>query len=110
MHASYLLIVLILFIYVILRAINISFSHDESLTFTIFEGNRKWLKTANNHWLNTILAYISSRIFGYSELSLRLPNIISFPIFSYYCFKLFVFPGKYTDCIFDAKSLLCRVF
>ncbi len=80
----------VLFIYVILRAYTIGFTHDESLTFTIFTEKSRWMLTANNHWLNTILSHLSFQIFGSSELALRLPNVFSFLIYSYYCYKLIV--------------------
>ncbi len=67
-----------LFVYVILRAYLLSFTHDESLSYTIVEGKITWGKTANNHLLNTLLMSLSSSLFGMSELGLRLPNVLSF--------------------------------
>ena len=87
-----------LFVYVILRAYKIGFTHDESLTFTILIGKSNWLLTSNNHWLNTILSYLSFKLFGSSELALRLPNVFSFLIYSYYCYKLVV---EKSTCIFS---------
>ncbi|MCI5221389.1 MAG: hypothetical protein D3924_01580 [Candidatus Electrothrix sp. AR4] len=83
-----------LFIYIILRAWFVGFTHDESLTFTIVNGDNFWVLTANNHWLNTILSYLSAKMFGYSELAMRLPNVVCFPLYSYFCFKLVVRHSK----------------
>lgn len=79
-----------LFVYVILRAYTLGFTIDESKTFTILIGEKQWILTANNHWLNTILTYLSYKLFGPSELALRLPNILGFLFYSYYCYKLVV--------------------
>jgi len=73
----------LLFLYVAYRAVHLSFTHDESLTY--IWGIRPGLKyilsctfvDANNHFLNTLLGYLSSSLFGVMEISLRLPNVIA---------------------------------
>jgi len=94
-----------LFIYIILRALMLSYTHDESLTFTILNGDKFWVLTANNHWLNTILSYVSARIFGYSEIALRLPNVLSFLLYSYFCFNLVI---KHSKSI--TASIIAAIF
>jgi hypothetical protein len=81
-----------LFVYVLLRAARMSFTHDESLSYTIVTGNGLWALSANNHWANTISAFLSSRIFGYSELALRLPNVIAFIFYLTFVYGLFTGP------------------
>ncbi len=76
-----LIVYLALFIYVILRANSLSFTHDESLTYDIIKGGTTFVNTPNNHVLNTLLMKISSQCFGESELALRLPNILAFGIY-----------------------------
>jgi len=74
---------LLLFSYVAYRAVHLSFTHDESLTYIY--GIRPGLASilaysfndANNHFLNTLLGHLSSILFGVTELSLRLPNVIA---------------------------------
>jgi hypothetical protein len=78
-----------LLIYVLLRAQNLSFTHDESLSYTIVEGNTAWLNTANNHNLNTILMLVSKKIFGSSEFALRLPNVLAFFLYLIACYLIF---------------------
>ena len=85
----------IAFSYVILRAYFIGFTHDESLTFTILNGERDWVLTANNHWLNTTLSYVSFKILGSSEFALRLPNVLAFLVYGYFCYKLVVENSKH---------------
>jgi hypothetical protein len=74
-----------LLIYVLIRAYSLSFTHDESLSFTIVEANTTWTDTANNHILNTILMSISNTLFGNSEFALRLPNVLSFLLYLIGC-------------------------
>lgn len=85
-HPSLVLIYAIpLFFYVLIRAYGLSFTHDESLSFTIIQGNNTWANTANNHLLNTVLMFFSETLFGHSELALRLPNVLAFVIYLIGC-------------------------
>jgi hypothetical protein len=63
------------------RAATFPFTHDESLSFAIFNHEPKRATTANNHLLNTLLMEWCSTLFGNSELSLRLPNIMAHVIY-----------------------------
>jgi len=71
----------------VVRARSLSFTHDESLTY--LHGVRPGLARlvtfsyvdANNHLLNTLLAWLSSLLFGNGELALRLPNLAAFVLF-----------------------------
>ena len=78
-----------LLVYVIIRAYILTFTHDESLSFTIVEGSDNWKYTANNHLLNTFLMSWSNSLFGNSEFSLRLPNVLAFILYLTGCFYLF---------------------
>ncbi len=81
------------------------FTHDESLTSTYFlEGSTKWILTANNHWLNTILSYFTFQLFGSSELALRLPNVLSFLIYCYFLYKLII--ERSTNIIFTILPII----
>lgn len=64
--------------YVALRACLLSFTHDESLTYTILLGNPHWVHTTNNHLLNTFLMNVLYHLFGDREFVLRLPNVLAF--------------------------------
>lgn len=59
------------------RAATFPFTHDESLSFAGFTWDPRWGATANNHLLNTWLMRLCSALFGNSELSLRLPNVLA---------------------------------
>lgn len=76
---------ILLFIYIIIRASSMSFTTDESVSFSIIsEASSRWLNTANHHLLNTWLMSLCSSVFGNSELSLRLPNVLAFLIYAFY--------------------------
>lgn len=57
------------------RAATLAFGHDESVSFAIFTSDR-FSRTANHHPLNSALMRWCSMLFGNSELSLRLPNVL----------------------------------
>jgi hypothetical protein len=63
--------------YITIRAHKLSFTHDESLSFSIVYGHPKWADTSNNHIFNTLMMGTCSSIFGNSEISLRFPNLLS---------------------------------
>ncbi|MBV6485539.1 MAG: hypothetical protein KFKLKKLM_02109 [Flavobacteriales bacterium] len=80
---------LLLFIYVVIRANNLSFTHDESLSYAILFDNPMAIQTANNHILNTLFMWLSSLFFGNSEIALRLPNVLSFVLYLGASFAIF---------------------
>ena len=89
-----------LFVYVLIRANTLSFTHDESLSYTIIKGSPQWATSPNNHTLNTWLMQACSGVFGDREFSLRLPNVLSFLIYSAFVFLL----------LKDAKSRIISLF
>jgi hypothetical protein len=97
---------IIVFFYIIFRALNICFTCDESLSYTLLRGEKNWVyDAANNHLLNTLFGFITSRLFGFSEISLRLFNVLSFIIFAFFSYKL-VFQNLKNNYL----SLLCFCF
>ena len=80
-------------LYLILRAYLNPLVFDEATSYFLFIKNGTfWPGTAfwsaNNHLLNSGLAWLSTQIFGLSEGSLRLANLAAFPLFAYYVFRL----------------------
>ena len=80
--------------YIIYKASTTSFTHDESYTYThyVHQGFMDIVsyKTpyTNNHILNTVLMKYCELLFGSSELSLRLPNILAFILYSIFIILL----------------------
>jgi hypothetical protein len=80
--------------YIIYKASTTSYTHDESYTYThyVHQGFMDIIsyKTpyTNNHILNTVLMKYCELLFGSSELSLRLPNIFAFIVYSIFIILL----------------------
>jgi len=83
----------LLYVYIILRAILVPMAHDEVATFFHFVHTGHFLphqaiQDANNHLLNSFLTWIFYTITGSPlPLTLRLSNLIFFPLFFYFLFK-----------------------
>lgn len=81
--------------YIIYKASTTSFTHDESFTYTRYVHQCFMdiisYKTpyTNNHILNTVFMKYCEVFFGSSELSLRLPNILAFVVYSIFSTLLF---------------------
>ena len=92
---SALIIGSLLFIYIFIKAYNSSFTHDESYSYLryvhisfmdIISHKNSY---TNNHLLNSLFMKYSEMLFGSSEISLRLPNLILLLVFMIYGFILF---------------------
>jgi hypothetical protein len=78
-----LLVVTPALLYIGYRAYHFSFTCDESLSFFIARyHDQQYATSANNHLLNTGLMKVFGVLFGDSEFSLRLPNVLAFVLFS----------------------------
>ena len=77
-----------MFIYVVIRAYSVGFTHDEALSFEMIHGDMSHFYSANNHWLNTGIMFISSKLFGDSELSLRSSALIGFLFYAWFVFLI----------------------
>lgn len=89
-NVFFILCTLVLLAYVVLRAKFLSFTFDESVSYTILQNTKYWINTPNNHLLNTELMKVFDTLFGTSEFLLRLPNVLSFLLYltgSYFIFK-----------------------
>ena len=80
--------------FLLFRAQALSFTHDEALTYlhAIRPGIGRLFAfgypNANNHLLNSALAWCSYRMFGNAEWALRLPNVLAFGIFVFAAYRL----------------------
>jgi hypothetical protein len=90
----------LLSVYVFSRAYQTSITHDEALSYQIIKGDEALKGTANHHPLNTWLMSASFRLFGNSELALRLPNLLGFVLYLFSCFFLLRYaPFWITWCV-----------
>ena len=78
-----------LFIWMVFKAYSASFTHDESLSYIrfVFTDEPFKMGDTNNHMLNSLLMYLSSLLFGVSELSLRAPNLMGYLLYSVFAYK-----------------------
>jgi hypothetical protein len=84
---------LALFVYLILRAINVPPVHDEAATYIHYIQQGEWMPysahwDANNHILNSLLSGWIFKIFGFGLLQLRLVSLLSFILFAVYIFRI----------------------
>jgi hypothetical protein len=94
-HAITLLLGVSVFSYIVIKASISSFTHDESFSYLHYISTsfmdiisfKDWF--TNNHILNSLLMKYSEKLFGNSEFSLRLPNLLLFIVYLVYSFLLF---------------------
>lgn len=85
---------LVVFVYVVYRAIYVPFCNDEAISFFTYISDGRFLPfynaedfSANNHLLNSFLAWITFKIFGIHVFVLRLPNVLAFVLYAFYAYK-----------------------
>jgi hypothetical protein len=81
------------FVYILLRSAFVPISHDEAATFFHYIITADFLPffahwDANNHILNSALATFFYWVFDDSMIWLRIPNALSFLLYSYFIFKI----------------------
>lgn len=84
----YLLFSTALFLYIALRAVFSGILHDEAFSFLRFIHTNSFLPfapktpvSANNHYLNSLLTWLSFKTFGVAEWIVRLPNVLAFAMY-----------------------------
>ncbi len=87
------LLFVLLFIYILLRAIFVDLLHDEAATFlhyleTGYLYGPLSITDANNHLLNSFVGHVLFKIFGENIFILRLPNVLSFVVYFWALFQL----------------------
>lgn len=112
------LLFLICWVYIWIRAVTVPFSHDEVATFFHFIHSGTLIDLpandlgANNHLLNTFLTFVSYNFFGHTELALRLPNLLIAPIYFFYHYLIskklqsLILKWVYIVCMFFTHYLL----
>ena len=109
LHYPFILLSVLLFIYVFLRANYLSFTHDECLSYLIVKGT--FLPdTPNNHLLNNFLMSISYKFFGSKEIFLRFPNVLSFLVYLFFCYLILRRANNLYLIFFGAALLFLNPF
>lgn len=92
-NALFLMLCFVVFAYVLIKTIRMPFVLDEGLSFFSFiYPNEFWpfmkAANANNHLLNSLFVWLATQLFGYSNLSIRLPSLLSFWIYAGFLYAL----------------------
>jgi len=89
------LFVLFLFgwIYIWLRAYKLPLFYDEITTFFTYVQTNNFIPfhaplNANNHILNSALTTLFCNIFGVSKICIRLANILAYPVYCFFVYKI----------------------
>ncbi len=83
-----------IFMYLLLRAIQVPLVNDESETFLFFVQPGDFIpwiakhSVANNHFLNSAFSWVFYKLFGLDEWVLRLASLLSFIVFAVYLFRM----------------------
>jgi hypothetical protein len=93
---SVVIICILLFVYVALRAHLLSLTCDESSTLNVLGAANaldiwykpEWFGNANNHVLNSALIRFSVQMFGWHELAIRLPNVLAYALYLWGCVRI----------------------
>jgi len=104
--AIYALLFITLLCVVVYRAVHLTFTHDESLSYQIINGDEGLKGTANYHYLNTWLMNVCLHVFGDSEISLRLPNVLAFVVYLFFCYRI-LSPNPLFISVLIGAPLLC---
>ena len=80
-------------VYLVLRAVYVPIIHDEIATFFRFihlGQVHPWMSewSANNHYLNSLLSLGFYRVFGSGQFVLKLANLIFFPVYFFFVYKI----------------------
>ncbi len=106
----------VLWIYLGLRAAFVPLSHDEIATFHYYVQTGEFLPflshwDMNNHLINSALTSLFYSVFGVSAFSLRLANLIMFPLFCFFLWKTGnLFPNRMARWAFWISLLLSHGF
>jgi len=101
---------LIAFVIIAIRSYLVPIAHDEVATFYYYIQSESFLPfsshvDANGHFLNSLLGWVSYKLFGSSAFSLRLPGLLAFSVL---CFGIFKFIKSFDSVI--SKLILCSAF
>lgn len=80
-------------VYLCLRAFYSPLVFDEATTFFTYVKSGEFIPglaywSANNHYLNSLLTYIAYNLGGMDEWLLRLPNLLVFPLFAWFTYRI----------------------
>lgn len=86
-------LLLLIWAYVIIRAIKVPFVQDEGNSFWMYAYSGRFLPfhshaDAGNHFLSSLFGAIGYRLFGYEALGIRWGSVLSYPVYALGCWAL----------------------
>jgi len=96
---------------VVFRAATQAITIDEAATYILFVYNPEpghWVGSTNNHVLNTMLMRLTTRLFGSTELTARLPALLGAAIYISACYRFCKRIGG--GLLLQWASLVCLTF
>ena len=92
--SAFFILVIAVFIYIFFKASFVPMTHDEVTTVFSYSKYSYWEimmypdSVPNNHILNTLLTKLMITLFGTDEIILRLPNVLSFALYSFGIYRI----------------------
>lgn len=109
-HALVLALFVVVLGYVAARAAMASFTHDESVSYSIALSQPSDSMAANHHLLNTLLMAAMAATVGDREFMLRFPNLLAFGVYLVACFGLIGRDDNRWRMLTGAALLVCNPF
>lgn len=109
-NSIFILSCIVTLIIVAIRSYLVPFAHDEVATFYYYIQSESFLPfsshiDANGHFLNSLLSFISYKLFNSSEFALRLPGLMAFVVL---CFAVYKFNQTFSSL--TSKLILTASF
>jgi 4-amino-4-deoxy-L-arabinose transferase-like glycosyltransferase len=95
---------------IVFRAATQAITIDEASTYILFVGADpplQWVGSTNNHVLNTALMRLTTRLFGVSEFSARLPALLGAGLYISACYR---FCRRLDGAVVRFAALVCLTF
>ncbi len=83
-------ILILIWIYIIIRAYSVLITHDEAYSFLLIKTNylKAMAGTANTHWLNSLGMKIGYILFGHEPWQLRIFSMLAWPVYGFSALKI----------------------
>lgn len=90
---AFVALMLVVQVYVFLRALEVPLVHDEATSFIAYAQTGRFLPfasmwDANNHFLNSLCGHIGFRLFGLHPLALRWASVLSYLLYAWCAWRM----------------------
>ena len=108
----YLIVCIYLTYWIIRRSAFMDFTNDEAYSFlNVYYLRFKMMAgTANTHWLNSFFLFFETHFLGTKEWMLRVHSVITFPILSYFLYKIFANKDNPSSLLIALSVILLNAY